>query len=185
VIRIWSSGFAEKSHNLGYGYNNLATLYLNMDREDEAEAPFQRALEIFEQFHGPDHPNVSMVLLNLGQLYWAQGRYDVARQRVERALAIDRKSAGEDHPHVGWDLHLLANIQRDSGNHAEAEKLYRRSLQILEASLGADHPDVVKARAEYAVMLGEHGRESEAAVLGGSGERAEKPQAVGAGGGQG
>jgi hypothetical protein len=43
--------------------NNLAILLLEDDRRAEAEPLFLRAVAILEQAHGPDHPEVAVVVL--------------------------------------------------------------------------------------------------------------------------
>jgi tetratricopeptide (TPR) repeat protein len=56
--------------------NNLALLYRDQGRYEEAEPRFQRALEIREKALGPEHPDVAQSLNNLAGLYHDQGRYE-------------------------------------------------------------------------------------------------------------
>lgn len=60
------TGFVEEEYGAGheqtgYALNNLADLYQNQARYEEAEPLYQRSLEIFEQRLGVDHPNTRTV----------------------------------------------------------------------------------------------------------------------------
>jgi tetratricopeptide (TPR) repeat protein len=60
--------------------NNLAGLYLEQGRYEEAEPLYERALEIRERVLGPEHPDTAMILNNLAELYREQGRYEEAER---------------------------------------------------------------------------------------------------------
>ena len=119
--------------------NNLAELYRNQGKYDEAEPLYQRALAIREKSLGSDHPDVATSLNNLAVLYSDQGRYDEAEPLYQRALAIREKSLGADHPDVATSLNNLAQLYHDQGKHAEAELLHQRALAIREKALRSDH----------------------------------------------
>jgi tetratricopeptide (TPR) repeat protein len=60
--------------------NNLAGLYRDQERYEEAEPLYQRALEIAERVLGPEPPNTAKTLNNLAELYRDQGRYEEAER---------------------------------------------------------------------------------------------------------
>ncbi|MFM6272300.1 MAG: tetratricopeptide repeat protein, partial [Dolichospermum sp.] len=70
--------------------NNLALLYNNQGRYTEAEPLYIRALSIYEQQLGENHPYVATSLNNLALLYDNQGRYTEAKPLYIRALSISR-----------------------------------------------------------------------------------------------
>ena len=77
--------------------NNLATLFFERKRYDQAEPLYMRALEFRETILGKSHPDVAAILNNLGQLYFRQHRYGDA-ESYRRALDIREKSLGPSHP---------------------------------------------------------------------------------------
>jgi tetratricopeptide (TPR) repeat protein len=71
--------------------NNLAELYDAKGNYARAEPLYQRALAIYKQTFGPEHPDVAMTLNNLAELYREQGDYARAKALYQRALASDKK----------------------------------------------------------------------------------------------
>ena len=96
----------------------------------EAEPLFRRALAIWEQSLGPDHPDVTFALNNLAGLLLATNRAGEAEPLLRRALAIGEQSLGLDHPQVAMALNNLAELFGDTNRPGEAEPLSRRGLEI-------------------------------------------------------
>jgi tetratricopeptide (TPR) repeat protein len=57
----------------------------------EAEPLYQRALRIYEQGLGPEHPSTGTTLHGLARLYQNQGKYAEAEPLYQRALRIKKK----------------------------------------------------------------------------------------------
>ena len=68
--------------------NNLAGLYLDQGKYEEAEPLYQRSLMILEKAVGPEHPNVVKVLKGYIDLLRKTGRNDDAAKQEARAKAI-------------------------------------------------------------------------------------------------
>jgi len=79
---------------------NLAWVYLELGRYDEAELLFKQILKTDEALVGPNDPEVARSLINLAALYSAQGQYDKAEPLQKRALAIYEKTFGPNYPKV-------------------------------------------------------------------------------------
>jgi len=70
-------GIAEKVQgaehpDVATSLNNLAMLYKDQGRYQEAEPLLKRALGIREKFLGPDHPDLADSFNNLALLYYIQ-----------------------------------------------------------------------------------------------------------------
>ena len=78
--------------------DNLANLYKNQGKDEEALPLYQRALAIREKALGPEHPETARTLNNLANLYSVQGKDEEALPLYQRALAIREKIFGLDHP---------------------------------------------------------------------------------------
>ena len=86
------------------GLNNLARLYQDQGKYEQAEALFQRALLIYAQTDtlykhalGPDHPNIVTSLNNLALLYQDQGQYEQAEILYKQVLANREELLGSEH----------------------------------------------------------------------------------------
>ena len=79
--------FGEQDRRLATSLNNLALLYSERGRYAEAEPLYQRALAIYQEALGLEHPDLATSLNNLADLYSAQGRYAEAESLYQRALA--------------------------------------------------------------------------------------------------
>ena len=112
-----------------------------------------RALAIYEQHLGPQHPDTAACLTNLALLYRAQGKYAQAQILYERALAIDTKTYGAKHLTVAADLNNLAGLHYQQRKYGKAELLYQRALAIYEQELGAEHPTSQIIRRNYTALL--------------------------------
>ena len=145
--------------------NNLAGLFKAQDRYADAEPLYKRALAIYEEAFGPDHPNVAGSQNNLATLYDDQGRYAEAERLYKRSLAIREKTLGPDHPDVALSLNNLGHLYITQGRHAEAEPIYKRTLTIREKSLGPDHPDVARSLNNLAELYRAQGRYADAEPL--------------------
>ena len=75
-----------------------ADSYFALGRWKEADALYQRVLNIKIQVYGPDHPEVALTLENLAQTAEALQDKAGARKDLQRALVILQKYFGPDHP---------------------------------------------------------------------------------------
>jgi len=145
--------------------SRLALLYGTQGKYSEAEPLIQRALELNEKAHGPDHLAVGKYLNNLASLYYFQKKYTQAEPLFQRALKIHEKIYGTDHPYVATCLNNLAVIYERQGKYSEAEPLHQRSLRIREKKLGVDHPDVAICLRGLAKLEAARGRLEVALLL--------------------
>ncbi|HMV30119.1 MAG TPA: tetratricopeptide repeat protein, partial [Anaerolineales bacterium] len=122
-------------NSIGYHIKDLAD-------HAGAKAAFERALKIFENVLGEDHPNVATLINNLGGVLKALGDHAGAKAAFERALKIDEATFGPDHPDVAIDVNNLGMVLKDLGDHAGAKAAFERALKIDEATFGPDHPSV-------------------------------------------
>ena len=81
-----------------FGLNQLARLYEDQGKYNEAEPLYLRSLSIREKQLGENHPTVATSLNNLALLYNAQGNYADAQKLSQRALTIWQQKLGDHHP---------------------------------------------------------------------------------------
>jgi tetratricopeptide (TPR) repeat protein/nucleoside phosphorylase len=130
-----------------------------------AEPLIQRALLIYEQQLGPDHPNTASSLHNLADLYRSQGKYAEAEPLYQRALSICEQQMGTEHPTTAVMLNSLANLYEIQGKYAEAELLCQRALTIHEQQFGPDHLGITISLSSLANLYESQGKYAEAELL--------------------
>lgn len=77
-------------------YTNLGMILSKMGLLDEANAPLQRALEIYESLLDPDSPEVGLAMYQLGCLYQKSGNHVSAESMLNQALLITESSFGAE-----------------------------------------------------------------------------------------
>ncbi len=120
--------------------NELGYHLLQMGDYAGARPYYERALAIWEQALGPDHPLTARSLNSLGTLLQAQGDTAGARPYCERALAIREKVLGPEHPDTARSLDNLGHLLQAQGDYAGARPYVERALAIREKAMGPDHP---------------------------------------------
>jgi tetratricopeptide (TPR) repeat protein len=141
LIKTYEMAFVEAARLL-----NQAGFYLYEDADYlEAEPLYKRALAIWENELGTEHPNVAACLNNLGLLHKAQGRYKEAEIEYQRSLKIRGNVLGPEHLDVAKVLNNLATLYYSQRRYGEAEPFYKRALEIREKALGLEHPDVAQS----------------------------------------
>ena len=100
----------EKNH---VAHNNLAAVFLESGRMEEAIPHIRRALEIslFD----------AQANANMGTVFYMQQKYEVAERYITRALEVEPSN-------VSFQVNL-ATIQAKVGKEDEAKKLFERILQ--------------------------------------------------------
>eukprot|EP00633_Aureoumbra_lagunensis_P002866 CAMPEP_0197302774 /NCGR_PEP_ID=MMETSP0890-20130614/51260_1 /TAXON_ID=44058 ORGANISM="Aureoumbra lagunensis, Strain CCMP1510" /NCGR_SAMPLE_ID=MMETSP0890 /ASSEMBLY_ACC=CAM_ASM_000533 /LENGTH=633 /DNA_ID=CAMNT_0042782465 /DNA_START=287 /DNA_END=2188 /DNA_ORIENTATION=+ len=182
---ISQKNFGTKSSKFATGLNNLALLLEKQGEYDEAKPLYERAIEIWEKVHGPNHPevatglnnlaleigektlgpnhpDVAFSLNNLAELLKNQGKYDEAKPLYERSIKVREQKLGPNHPDVATPLSNLAELLKDQGKYDEAKQLYERALEISEKTYGPNHQDLATTLNNLAWVLQAQGKYDEA-----------------------
>ena len=120
--------------------NELARLYMEDGRYQEAESLYRRSSYILEKGLGPDHGSVAPVLGHLGTACLEQGKYGEAEELFERALKSAEAALGPESLIVASSLERLGVAMTFQGKIPEAETLLKRSLQIAKKARGTNQP---------------------------------------------
>ncbi len=117
-----------------------------LERYDESEPIYRRALAVFERAHGPEHYEVAATLHNLAAVLAARGHCQDAEEHYRRALAIKEKLLGAGSPDVALTRNNLGKLLTDRGRPAEALPLLEAAVAVLESRLPPGHPHLSIAR---------------------------------------
>ncbi|MEQ9370391.1 MAG: tetratricopeptide repeat protein [Coleofasciculus chthonoplastes F3-SA18-01] len=173
LISKWEAlGIADKLKRDGENHpdvaqslNNLAVLYDNKGRYEEAEPLYLEALELRKRLLGENHPHIASSLNNLAYLYYSQGRYEEAEPVYLEALALRKRLLGENHPDVATSLNNLALLYKSQGCYEKAKPLYLKALALSKRLLGENHPDVAQSLNNLALLYYAQGQYEEAEPL--------------------
>ncbi len=136
-------------------------------RQSEAIALAQRALTIYEQVLGQEHPDVAISLDTLADLYLSQKNYSQAEPLYQRALAIREKMLKQE-PRIGvvTSLNNLATLYKEQAKYSAAEPLQERALAIYEQVLGQKYsPKLVPSLTNLARLYHAQGKYTQAERL--------------------
>jgi tetratricopeptide (TPR) repeat protein len=143
-----------------------AGLYLTeRARYAEAEPLLTRALAIYEQLLGVEHPSTATSLHNLALLYERQGKYEQAEPLYRRALAIREQHLGPEHPDTARSLNGLAELYMSQRKYVQAEPLSLRALAIREQHLGPEHLETAASLNNLASLYYSQGKYEQAEPL--------------------
>ncbi len=110
-------------------YNALGIVGKYSGDFDQAEADYQRALEL----HEGNPLATATVLHNLGGLEHERGRPELGIPWAERGLSMRRQVRREDHPEVAADLGALGSLYLSAGRLDDAERAYLKAIEIFTA----------------------------------------------------
>ncbi len=145
---------------------NQSGYYMNGRAQySEAGLLYKRALAIYEEVQGANHPDTARSLNNLAALYDTQGKYADAEPLYQRALAIVEEVQGATHPDTALSLNNLGFLYYIQGKYSDAEPLYKRALAIKEEVQGANHPNTALSLNNLAALYYRQGKYSEAEPL--------------------
>lgn len=149
----------KKSYAIGVTFNNLAYLDLEQGKLADAERHFAKALPIFDEAFGKDHPHYVTVAMNLAEVVLKQGR---PRQALEIMAPVEKahRKLAADNPALAESLTLHAEIYIDAGEPQQAQELLTRALTVFtQLSEPARLDPVLKARTHLALARALHAQD--------------------------
>ena len=98
----------------------------------EAEELVRKALEIYRERLGPDHPSVAAAVGNLAGLHRARGEREEAVELYRKCLEMKRVFLPPESRSIALALNNLAKALDDEDLLQSAETLYREALDMLK-----------------------------------------------------
>ena len=117
-----------------------------LERYDESEPIYRRALAVFEQAYGPEHYEVAATLHNLAAVQATLGQPEAAEHHYRRALAIKEKLLGGESPDIALTRNNLGKLLNSLGRPAEAVPLLQAAVAVLAKRLPSSHLHLSTAR---------------------------------------
>jgi tetratricopeptide (TPR) repeat protein len=111
----------------------LAVTYRQIGEPNKAEQYFLRAIEIYQQHHGEEHPDTLQATGSIGWVYEDQGRYHDMERLWTKNLQVRQRVSGVEQQ-VGT-MNALAVTFYYLGRYKEAESLFEKALQLIRSEL--------------------------------------------------
>ena len=80
--------------------NNLASIALDQNRYEDAEAYYREAATISKEMLGDKHPEYAIDIVDLGRALSLQGKSDEARELLLEALRVFEAALPPDHVYI-------------------------------------------------------------------------------------
>ena len=122
----------------GLTYTSLAEVLQIEGSFGDAEASYNKAVALLNQYAGPGDLRTARALNAMGWLYTLWGKVDKARQILQKALVAATRALPEDSPKWIRFLDVQASFLTTTGKYSEAEKLWRKALQIGKKAYAGD-----------------------------------------------
>lgn len=118
--------------------NNLASLYIDIQRHTDSENTYKETLEIYRRLakENPEvyEPDLSLIQNNLALLYINTRRYNEAETLCSEALQTRKRLAAEEpliyEPYLATTLNNLALLYSNTERYIESEQTYMNALEI-------------------------------------------------------
>lgn len=108
--------------------DNLALLYIQMDKLDKVEGYLQKSASVYKSRFGDQNVNYAKVLNDLGNFYRMQGRLDEAGKTLQQAITIRAAALGDNHPDYVRSQEDLGILYWKKGDIARAGEYYGAAM---------------------------------------------------------
>jgi tetratricopeptide (TPR) repeat protein len=139
--------------------------YCKRDEPEEAEKLLAQAVEIQKKVYGSNHLHVAKTIYFFAELYQRERRYSEAEDAYLKALDIMSRSIPDNHHDYAMVLNSLTLYYHERRRFEDAEAGYKRVLQIRIELFGPSHISVATTLDNYARLLEETDRQTEAQEL--------------------
>lgn len=131
--------YAQRNDNSGDTCFDVGIEYYENNDYENALLYFEKALNIYRNENGENHPTVASSYNNIGVVYEALTEYEKALFYYQKALLIKRIICGEEHKEVAKMYYLMASVFRKMEQYHKAIEYETKSLEILKKLFGENH----------------------------------------------
>ncbi|UCE58267.1 MAG: serine/threonine protein kinase [Phycisphaerales bacterium] len=122
----------------------------------------ERALALYRQELGDDHPDTLASISNMGELLHAMGKNAEALPYYRDALEARRRVLGNDDPYTLASINNMGALLQSMGKDAEALPYHLEALAGRRRVRGNDHPDTLVSIGNISALFQSMGKHAEA-----------------------
>jgi CHAT domain-containing protein len=134
---------SEQHELIAASMNDLGLLYSQFD-PDRALTYYEKALAIYEQLHGKNHPKIAITNTNTGYIYTKMELFGDAINNFEAALSVWNSVYPGPHPSKGFVLFSLGQTNEKMKNLEAAREYYLQAVKIYQDSYTGKHPEIAR-----------------------------------------
>lgn len=126
-----------KDFRLATLYNNMSSLYQDMNRLDESEKYLRKAMSILENLHQSEI-EIATTWSNLAGVYLAMepAHLQEAKDAAKKAIAIFNQVSGDSDVHYAPAVSALGEVYYLEGDFKAAEDQFRKSMALSKRDYG-------------------------------------------------
>ena len=143
-------------------FHNIALLYHEQSKYEDALKYYKKALDIYEEKLGQKHYVTVSTYNNLAILYRDQGDYKDAIEYCKKALIILENKLDMENEVTAATYNNIASIYQNQGKYEDALSYYKKALLIRERLLGTEDVQTAKSYNNLSVLYRLLGKYDEA-----------------------
>src|SRR6478609_1719122 len=151
ALQIRQKLFGEMSEEVAASYNDLGLAYATTDN-DKALEYYDKALPVYEQMHGKEHPKIAIANTNMGVAYRNLELYGDAIVNFEAAIDIWKKIYPNGHPNEAFVLSALGDTYMRMNQSETAQQYYKKALSMYKKSYDSKHPDIAATLNQLGIL---------------------------------
>jgi len=127
----------EKDFRLATLYNNMSSLYQDMERLEESEMYLHKAMAILETLHQSEI-EIAITWSNLAGVYLAMGtdHLQKAKEAAQKAIALFNQVSGDKDVHYAPSVSALGEVCYLEGDFQAAEARFREAMDLSKRDYG-------------------------------------------------
>jgi CHAT domain-containing protein len=133
--------------------NNLAGLYNDMGRRNEALPYYKKAMDIIRETKGDNHPTTAIYINNVADCYINLNQPEIAEPLLLEAIDILTTTVGTEHPHTIIFINNLASAYLRMGKLEHAKTFYLKAIALAYKVMGKEHPYYLTFKGSLSVTL--------------------------------
>ena len=153
AIKEYNNSPTEVTYNLSVTYRDIADLYKDWQRFDQALTYYNKALTALSIVPNTYDMDRSLILDELGHLYVLLNEPEKAYPLIQEAITIRTPMFSLDNAVFGNSFHHLAAYYVTQNDFQQAFMYDERAIQIYEDNLSFNHMFLLRAKTQYAEHL--------------------------------
>ena len=126
-------------------YHGIGLAYYQMGNNSNALDYCLKAVRIYENIFGLNHPETAIIYIGIGYVHYNIGGLSQALEYYTKSLEISEKMLGEEHINTASSYCALGWLKYKMDDNQEALECFEKYLNIMEKILGLEHPDTAEA----------------------------------------
>eukprot|EP00330_Aristerostoma_sp_ATCC50986_P009402 CAMPEP_0114587502 /NCGR_PEP_ID=MMETSP0125-20121206/10449_1 /TAXON_ID=485358 ORGANISM="Aristerostoma sp., Strain ATCC 50986" /NCGR_SAMPLE_ID=MMETSP0125 /ASSEMBLY_ACC=CAM_ASM_000245 /LENGTH=361 /DNA_ID=CAMNT_0001783451 /DNA_START=1275 /DNA_END=2360 /DNA_ORIENTATION=- len=146
-------------------YNNLGIILNHLNKKENSQDYFRKALRLVEDVHGKDHPMYAQLSINTIPNYDKENEATnkESLEKYSKILETLNKKYNGKHPEIAKIFNNIGVIEREMGKLQNAEKAFEKALQInIEIYGDIAHPSIAACHNNLGLLYEEEKKFEEA-----------------------